>query len=116
MSKLTDDEIMSMWRTVRPNEEQYTAMTYRDGNLDRPRVELWRLVELAMKVGIERNQKTAAINSPMLMTNEDLVYAIYAAEERANVATETGKAWMRHFMDLLHAQLDRARAGSGGAK
>jgi hypothetical protein len=111
MSKLTDDEIISMWRTVLPREDQANAMTYRDGDVDRPRVELWRLVELAMKVGIDRNQKTAATNSPILMTNAELTEAIFNANSMANLSTELGKIWTRHLLDLLLVQLDRARAG-----
>ena len=111
MTKLTDDQIMAVWHTVLPREDQTNAMTYRDGNVDRPRVELWRLVERAMEVGIARKEKAAATNSPLLMTNSELNDAIFNASSMANMSTELGKIWARHLLDLLLVQLDRARVG-----
>jgi hypothetical protein len=50
MSKPTDDEIISLWRTVRPTTRQDRAMVYRgDTGDDYPTWELRRLVELAME-------------------------------------------------------------------
>ena len=49
--QITDDEIMSIWRTVRPSAKQDAAMTYVSGQYDVPcpTWELRRLVELAIE-------------------------------------------------------------------
>ncbi len=48
---ISDDEILSLWRTVRPSATQDAAMTYQSGPCDVtcPTFELWRLVELAIE-------------------------------------------------------------------
>ena len=49
--KITDDEILSLWRTVRPSDSQNRVMTYSCGpyDIEKPRYELRRLVELAIE-------------------------------------------------------------------
>lgn len=49
--QITDDEILSLWRTVRPSAKQDAAMTYESGPYDVtcPTCELRRLVELAIE-------------------------------------------------------------------
>lgn len=49
--KITDDEILSLWRTVRPSAKQDAVMTYESGPYDVtcPTCELRRLVELAIE-------------------------------------------------------------------
>ena len=49
--QITDDEILSLWRTVRPSAKQDAAMTYESGPYDVtcPTWELRRLVELAIE-------------------------------------------------------------------
>ncbi len=62
MNKISDDEILSLWRTVRPSREQNSAMVYEYGlnrteyeyELNRteyPSWELRRLVELSIEYG-----------------------------------------------------------------
>ena len=58
MRKPTDDEIMALWRTVRPSEAQTAVMTWidcaeRGEETTRPMWELRELVELAMQEGGE---------------------------------------------------------------
>ena len=57
---VSDDEILSLWRTVRPSPDQTKAMTYvkwKDGiDCDYPTHELRRLVELAMADGFKMAQ------------------------------------------------------------
>ena len=58
---VADDEILSLWRTVRPSPDQNKAMTYvkwKDGiDCDYPAHELRRLVELAMADGFKMAQR-----------------------------------------------------------
>ena len=51
MQPITDDEILSLWRTVRPSVKQNHAMVYQDGpyDVETPTFELRRLIELAME-------------------------------------------------------------------
>ena len=52
---ITDDLILSLWRTVRPSLSQDAAMTYYDGphrDETRPTFELRRLFELAFAEGV----------------------------------------------------------------
>lgn len=51
--RITDDDILSLWRTVRPSAKQDAAMTYESGPYDVtcPTWELRRLVELAIEYG-----------------------------------------------------------------
>jgi hypothetical protein len=55
---ISDDDILSLWRTVRPSAEQNKAMVYQSGpnNEDCPTYELRRLVELAIDCGREREK------------------------------------------------------------
>jgi len=48
---ISDDDILSLWRTVRPSLDQDKAMTYESGPCDitRPSPELRHLVELAIQ-------------------------------------------------------------------
>jgi len=48
---ISDDDILSLWRTVRPSAKQDRAMVYQTGpyDVDHPTFELRRLVELAME-------------------------------------------------------------------
>ena len=50
---ISDDDILSLWRTVRPSTKQDMAMVYQTGpdDVDHPTFELRRLVELAMEHG-----------------------------------------------------------------
>jgi len=62
---ITDDEIISLWRTVRPSAEQNAAMTWNDSynktsEQDCPSYELRRLVELAID-HTESKQKEADV-------------------------------------------------------
>jgi len=56
--KLTDDEILSLWRTARPSPEQDNQMTWFHfcTGETRPRAELRKLVELAIEYGREAAQ------------------------------------------------------------
>jgi hypothetical protein len=56
--KLTDDEILSLWRTARPDPGQDNEMTWVDfdDGVTRPRAELRKLVELVIEYGRERAQ------------------------------------------------------------
>lgn len=58
-SKITDDEILSLWRTTRPSSEQDAAMTYESGPLTCPTWELRRLVELAIEYANVTNQTSS---------------------------------------------------------
>ena len=51
--RITDDDILSLWRTVRPGPAQNAAMVYQDGpyDIEHPTHELRRLVELAIERG-----------------------------------------------------------------
>jgi len=53
---ITDDEILSLWRTARPSPGQEAVMTWIDYDTDteRPMFELRRLVELAIEYAINR--------------------------------------------------------------
>ena len=48
---ISDDDILSLWRTVRPSVKQDRAMVYQTGpyDVDHPTWELRRLVELAIE-------------------------------------------------------------------
>ena len=56
--KLTDDEILSLWRTARPSPGQDNQMTWFHfcTGETRPRAELRKLVELAIEYGREAAQ------------------------------------------------------------
>ena len=56
--KLTDDEILSLWRTARPDPGQDNEMTWVDfdDGVTRPRAELRKIVELAIEYGREAAQ------------------------------------------------------------
>jgi hypothetical protein len=48
---ISDDDILSLWRTVHPSTKQDRAMVYQIGpyDVDSPTFELRQLVELAIK-------------------------------------------------------------------
>jgi hypothetical protein len=48
---ISDDDVLSLWHTVRPSPRQHAAMTYESGPYDVtcPTCELRRLVELAIE-------------------------------------------------------------------
>ena len=50
---ISDDDILSLWRTARPSARQDGAMVYQTGpyDVDHPTFELRRLVELAIEYG-----------------------------------------------------------------
>lgn len=60
--RVSDDDILSLWRTVRPSRDQNKAMTYvewKDGiDCYYPTHELRRLVELAMADGFKMAQNS----------------------------------------------------------
>jgi hypothetical protein len=53
---VSDDDILSIWRTVRPSAKQDRAMVYQTGpyDVDHPTWELRRLVELAIEYAQNR--------------------------------------------------------------
>jgi hypothetical protein len=58
-NRITDDEILSIWRTVRPSAKQNEAMTYASDtdDLTCPMFELRRLVELAIEYALNRRNR-----------------------------------------------------------
>jgi hypothetical protein len=50
-TRISDDEIISLWRTLRPGAEQNRIMTYESGpySITVPTYELRRIVELAIE-------------------------------------------------------------------
>jgi hypothetical protein len=59
---ITDDTILSLWRTVRPSLGQHAAMTYESGPYDVacPAFELRHLVELAFAEGAKAAEQRFA--------------------------------------------------------
>lgn len=55
-SVISDDDILSLWRTVRPSAKQDRAMVYQiwPYDIDHPTCELRRLVELAIEYAANR--------------------------------------------------------------
>jgi hypothetical protein len=56
--RISDDEILSLWRTARPAPGQDNEMTWVDfiDNVTRPRAELRKLVELVIERERERKK------------------------------------------------------------
>jgi hypothetical protein len=87
-ARISDDDILSFWHTVRPSGKQYAAMTYVDGPYDLtvPTCELRQLVELAIERGRNDHglgEAVAALSGVMPFLEEDYYSDCVTPEFRA---------------------------------
>jgi len=104
--EISDDEILSLWRTVRPSEQQNKVMTYQTGPYDYecPIYALRHLIELSIKYTPNSKDCIQALeeeNRKLKKIIQDLHRKISLKNRLLN------KSWQDHCDDCTHERDER---------